>query len=151
MLSEPCETRCSVFGAYVDLGDGVGSGSGSRNISLSLLWGCFQSPIVLLSFFSRKTKFVLCDKPISSPSLKPLLVFVAPERRQPGRVDFHAFHLEVSTLSSAHFLTPSKITLCGTPSIGRQPVSPVRHSFTLNWGQAWLSSSVYPLCFHQLH
>ena len=43
MLSKPCETRCSVFGGICWFGGWVGSGSGSRNTSLALLWGCFSS------------------------------------------------------------------------------------------------------------
>lgn len=72
-------------------------------------------------------------KPISSPLMKPLLVFVNPKSGGNQVSRFSCVSLgSFNTFLKTHFLTPSKIALCGTPSIGRQPVSPVRHSFTLD-------------------
>ena len=72
-------------------------------------------------------------KPISSPLMKPLLVFVNPKSggnqvSQFSWVSLGSFNAFLKT----HFLAPRKIALCGTPSIGRKPVSPVRHSFALD-------------------
>lgn len=60
MLSEPCETRCSVFGGICWFG-GMGWGVAVvLEISHFHCFGAaFRVSIVLLSFFSRKTKVVL--------------------------------------------------------------------------------------------